>query len=92
MWCVNQRWLILDTVGGICLSYQECVYVTPRPGRDVMRAWGCIASVVGLPLPRTDCQVPQTSLICTSTELSPCSEHLVLYGSSAVVLGLAVRS
>lgn len=53
-----------------------------------MRAWGCIASVDGLPHSRKQaCQVPQTSLICTSTQLSPCSEHLVRCGSSAVVLG-----
>lgn len=29
----------------VCLSYRGYVSVTPRSGRDVMRAWGCIASV-----------------------------------------------
>lgn len=43
----------------------------PRSGQDVMKTWGCIASVGGLPLSRKQaCQVSHTSLICTSTQLS----------------------
>lgn len=34
----------------VCLSYRDHVSVTPRSGRDVMRAWGCIGICGGLPL------------------------------------------
>lgn len=93
--------LILDTVGVwyTYLSYRGHLpgpLAEPPPppanrtGRDEGVGLHCIRG--GLPLPHKQArQVSQTSLICTSTQLSPCSEHLVRCGSSAVVLGSAVR-
>lgn len=99
--CVLCKYVVAYTAHNRCVvyqSYQERSSVwpflfppPPRSGRDVMRAWGCIASVAVSLFPQTDCRVPQTSLICTSIELSPCSEHLVRCGRSAVVLGSGVR-
>lgn len=71
----------------ICLAFP--IPPAIRPGRDEGVRLHCTCG--GLPVPQTDCQVPQTSLICTSIELSPCSEHLVRCGRSAVVLGSGVR-
>lgn len=80
-----------------CLSYRghlpgPLAEPPPRTGRDVIKGVGLHCIRGGLPLPHKQArQVSQTSLTCTSTQLSPCSEHLVRCGSSAVVLGSAVR-
>lgn len=80
-------WLdYINLIETIHLAFAD--YFPPRSRWEVIRAWGCIAFVAVSPSPsKQACQVPQTSLICTSTQLSPCSEHLGRCGSSAVVLG-----